>query len=363
MTVEIKIPSKLKCFFKPKKFKVAYGGRGGAKSMSIADIILARVMSEGAKVSAMREHMNSIDDSVHSLFKSEIYRLGLEGFTIHNTSISHVSGGEITYKGISRNPESIKSMHDFDIFWVEEAATLSKRSLDLLVPTLRKEKSELWLSFNPESSEDPISQEFIMPFKEHLDRNDFYEDELYTIVKVNYYDNPFFPENLEKLRQQHYETKPRNEYDHIWLGEFSDHVENALVLPEWFDAAVNLCDKLGIKPTGATVATFDPADEGEDSKAYAVRTGIHYHDVGEIEAKDGNDACDEACLIARRHQADLFVWDGDGMGALLRRQVADSFGGVKCDLRMYKGSGSVDAPDAIYDGAWKEGQKTNKQMF
>ena len=126
----LSIPKKLKPFLSPKKFKVAYGGRGSGKSMSIAGMLLMKVMIEGARVGCMRENMNSIDDSVHALLADEILRLGLKGFTVMNNSITHESGGEIKYKGLARNPESVKSMHGFTYFWVEEAGTLSKRSID-----------------------------------------------------------------------------------------------------------------------------------------------------------------------------------------------------------------------------------------
>ena len=107
---EMQIPQALVPLLAPKKFKAVYGGRGGGKSVTIADILLMRVMTEGIKVSAMRELMNSISDSCHSLFAMEIDRLGLEGFDVQATAIYHKDGGEIQYKGLSRNPEAIKSM-------------------------------------------------------------------------------------------------------------------------------------------------------------------------------------------------------------------------------------------------------------
>jgi phage terminase large subunit len=144
-------------------------------------------------------------------------------------------------------------------------------------------------------------------------------------------------------------------------------VDNAIIKKAWFDAAIDAHKKLGFKPSGAVVTSFDPADEGEDSKGIAVRKGMVYHYVGEIDAKDGNEACDRATEIAINNNSDLFVWDGDGMGALLRRQVSEAFTGIKCDLRMYRGSNAVDDKDALYDGLYmlgsKDQPKTNGETF
>ncbi|MCH7658667.1 MAG: PBSX family phage terminase large subunit, partial [Bacteroidetes bacterium] len=236
---KLQIPEIFQPLLKPKKFKVIYGGRGSGKSMTVADLLLLKVITEGARVSGMREMMNSIDDSVHALFCDEIVRLNLSGFDIRSGEIDSNTGGAIRYKGLARNPESVKSMHGFDIFWCEEAATLSKRSLDLLIPTLRAEGSELWLTFNPSSSADPVYQEFIKPFENELSINGYYEDDLHIIIKANYEDNPFFPNNLEMLRAKHKETKSRAEYNHIWLGMCNDSIDHSIIKLEWFESAID----------------------------------------------------------------------------------------------------------------------------
>lgn len=338
----IRIPEILEPLLRPKKFKIIYGGRGSGKSMTVADLILLRCQTEGAKISAMREMMNSIDDSVHALFCDEINRLELSGLVIRNTEIESKTGGFIRYKGLARNPESVKSMHGFKIFWVEEAATLSKRSLDLLIPTLRKEDSELWLTFNPQSSADPVYQEFIKPFENELSKNGYYEDDLHMIIKTNYVDNPFFPENLELLRLKHKETKSRAEYNHIWLGETNDSVENSIIKLEWFESAIDAHKNSSIakafQPKGAIFAAHDPSDTGTDAKGYALRHGsiirkVKAKDTGEID-----EGCDWATGEAIRDNADWFIWDGDGMGAGLKRQVSDAFSGKKIQYHMFRGS-------------------------
>ena len=345
----IQIPEKLEPLLRPKKFKVIYGGRGSGKSMTVADLLLLKCKTEGARISGMREHMNSIDDSVHALFEDEINRLELEGFEVLRSDITSDTGGAIRYKGLARNPESVKSMHGFDIFWVEEAATLSKRSLDLLIPTLRAESSELWLTFNPMSSADPIYQEFIKPFENELTEKGYYEDDLHMIIKTNYTDNPFFPENLELLRLKHKDTKSRAEYNHIWLGETNDSVENSIIKLEWFEAAIN-AHKLPrlakvFEPKGAIVAAHDPSDTGTDAKGYALRHASIFKKVQAKDTGEIDEGCDWATGKAIQDNADWFVWDGDGMGAGLKRQVSDAFQGKKIQHHMFRGSLSGSGQD------------------
>lgn len=361
----ITIPKKLQPLLRPKQFKFVYGGRGSAKSMTIADILLMRVETERLRVCGMRELMNSIDDSVHSLFSSEIQRLDLGGFSVYETKIRHSDGGSIGYKGLSRNPSAVKSMHDFDVFWVEEGSGLSKRSIDLLLPTLRKAGAELWISLNPEASEDPSSKEFIAPFKDKL-VNGFYEDDLHMVIKVNYNDNPFFPDNLEMLRQKHFREKDRAEYDHIWNGEFNDSVESALIKAEWFDACIDAHVKLGFSAVGQKMAAHDPSDQGGDSKGFAYRHGSVVLDVQEKLSGDVNEGCDWATGLAINYGVDAYTWDCDGLGAGLNRQTSKAFDGKLAVISQFKGSESVDNPDMIFDhveGSVIQEQKTNKQAL
>lgn len=353
--LKIQIPEKLELLLEPKKFKVIYGGRGSGKSMTVADLLLMRVISEGIKVACMREMMNSIDDSVHALLCSEIDRLGLEGFTIQANAIYHANGGEIKYKGVARNSESVKSMHGFDVFWIEEAATLSKRSIDVLLPTLRKEGSEMWFTFNPGSSADPISLEFLKPFEHGLQKNGVYSDDLHTIIRCNYTDNPFLPLNLNALRLNHKKTKSKADYGHTWMGEYNDHVENSIIPTEWFDAAIDAhkLDRLKtvFKPHGARVVGFDPMDGGNDAHGYAQRHGsiierVLCKDDGEIDV-----GMDWATNLALANKADWFVWDGDGIGSGAKRQVSDAFSGTRCKFNIFKGSLSgsgQDNADKVY---------------
>jgi len=360
---------------KPKRIKIAVGGRGSGKSTGIADAMLIYA-DQGQRICGTREFQNSIDDSVHQLLHEEIDRIGINGFTVLSKEIKTVNGGEIFYRGLARNITSLKSLQGVKKLWIEEGESVSKTSLKVLTPSIRSSASsngddeelpEIWISMNRNSREDAIAEKYLKRAEAALAECGRYEDDLVMVVQMNYTENPWFPPELEQERLDDLENLSEDEYDHIWNGHYNETVENAIIKKAWFDAAIDAHEKLGIKPSGATITAFDPADQGGDSKAYATRKGFHYHDIGEIKAHDGNEALDVASDIAIGHNTDLFVWDGDGMGALLRRQVDQNFSGIKCELRMYKGSNTVDEPKALYNGlkslGGKDRPKSNKDTF
>lgn len=356
---------------KPKRIKIAVGGRGSAKSTGIADVALVKADS-GMRICATREFQNSIDDSVHENLSMEIDRLEIQGFTVNTKEIFSSTGGGIFYKGLARNITSLKSLAGVGMLWIEEGESVSDKSLKVLTPSVRSaagsdEAPEIWISMNRSSRDDAIAKKYLSRAEEALSRCGRYEDDLIMVVEMNYQDNPWFPSELEQERVDDKENLTEEEYDHIWGGQYDEQVERAIIKKSWFDAAIDAHTKLGITPSGATIFTHDPGDTGPDSKAYACRTGIHYKDIGEIEAHDGNKGCHTACDMAKGRNADLFVWDGDGMGALLREQIATDFSGIKTSLRMYRGSGEVEDKKAYYNGLGslgsKDNPKTNQDMF
>jgi phage terminase large subunit len=375
--IDLRIPEGIAWLLsKPKRIKIAVGGRGSGKSIGVGDIMLM-LADHGERICCTREFQNSIDDSVHESLKQEIDRLGVEGFEVLNNNIHSSSGGEIFYKGLARNITSLKSIAGINRLWIEEGESVSDKSLKVLTPSVRSsvkdnldddsQPPEIWITMNRNSREDAIAKKYLSRAENELAKTGRYEDDLIMVVQVNYTENPWFPVELEQERLDDKENLSEDEYDHIWGGHYNESVDNAIIKKAWFDAAIDAHIKLGINPTGAVVATHDPADEGGDSKGYACRKGILYTEVTEIVAKDGNESCDVATSKAIQANADLFVWDGDGMGALLRRQISDSFKGIKCDLRMYRGSNEVEDKKARYDGLQslgsKDKPKTNGDTF
>lgn len=365
---KMQIPKKLLPLVqKKKRFKVVIGGRGSGKSQTVCDIALMDAQTKGIKTGCFREFMNSIADSVMSLLLEEIDRLGLQGFSPTNNEIKHDSGGYFAFKGLARNIESIKSMSGFQRFIIEEAQTMSAKSIEVLTPTLREEDSEIWLIANPGSRADPFSERFIVPFHAELLKNGYYEDDLHLIIVCNYKDNPFFPQVLEDERLYDYENKPRALYNHIWLGDFNDSVDNALIKSEWFDAAIDAHKKLGFEPRGMEAIAHDPSDLGPDSKGLCHRYGSVILNVIEMENGDVNEGFDWALGYAITNQVDAFIWDGDGMGVGGRRQVSEALAGKKIEASMFRGSESPEHPNSAYEpaapGKKDIKHKTNKDTF
>lgn len=358
-----------------KRFVVVIGGRGSGKSVQIIDISIAGVKDLGDKVYCLREFQNSLEDSVHSLITSEYDRLNMKGFETQNNVISHESGGSFKFKGLARNPASIKSAAGFRRFLIEEAQTISAESLKELTPTARNKakaglpnkfivetdeeenaeienlnKVQLIFIGNPASSEDPFSQRFIKPFENELLANGVYEDDLHLIVVMNYCDNPWFEDSgLEGERVFDHQNLPRALYDHIWLGKYNDSVANSIIPAEWFDACVDAHIKLNFKMRGQKVLSFDPADTGKDAKGYALRHGVVFTDVGEIDQPDINSSLDAAAELAINERVDMFIWDCDGMGVGLKREVNTWLSPHKMQIRQFRGSASPDNEAQIYE--------------
>lgn len=332
--------------------------------MTFADILAMKAQIEGAKIGCLREYQNSLDDSVYALLDEEIKRLRIPGYRILKAKIDHSSGGAFRFKGLARSTDAIKSMFGFNVFWLEEGQFISDSSLKILTPTLRESESELWISANPMSIMDPFSKRFIVPYQKDLDKYGYYEDDMHYIVKINYRDNPWFPDVLEAERLNDKLMLPKALYDHIWEGDFNDSIENALILAEWFDACIDADEVLGFKPLGINYSAHDPSDIGPDAKGYAFRHGSVVLDVQEKRTGDINEGCDWAIDLAIRHNSDAFTWDCDGMGVGLSRQIAKAFDGKHTILSMFKGSNKPDNPDAIVEAVESVmQQKTNKEAF
>lgn len=359
MDYRVKINSKLIPFLRTdKRFKIIIGGRGSGKSVGVADIMLVKCM-QGLKIACFREFQNSIGDSVISLLKAEIERLQMPGFSSTRDSITHTSGGHFTFRGLARNAESLKSMHDFDIAWIEEAQTVSEESLQLLTPTIRKEGSELWFTGNPRRSEDPFSQRFIE--RSMNDINGIEQDDLHMRIMLNYVDNPKFPSSLDIERQDDYQRLPRALYDHVWLGAYNDSVENSIILSEWFDACIDSHSKLGFKASGAIVTAHDPADSG-DARGTIIRHGNIITSIDEELILDINEACDKAMHLATDNRSSHFVYDGDGCGIGLRRQVTDYFEPKNVEIIAFHGGSAPENPDLVIDSS-NYRERTNRDAY
>ena len=206
--IEAKLPEAFMELFKPHRYKVFYGGRGGAKSQSFAIALLMTGRQRKIRVLCAREIQKSIDESVKQLLEDEIDRLGLRGFyTSTKMEIRGANGTTFIFSGLRINVESLKSFKGVTHCWIEEAETVSERSLDIIGPTIREEGSEIWISFNPDRVQAPVWQRFVVrqpPTGSY-------------VRKVGWRDNPWFPAVLEQERLDCLRTDPEK-YDWIWEG-------------------------------------------------------------------------------------------------------------------------------------------------
>jgi phage terminase large subunit len=209
MEVEIAIPEKLLFFHEEAwRYKVAFGGRGSAKSWTVADALILRAVSRPQRILCAREFQRSIADSVHHLLETQIDRMGLRpAFDVHNTSIAcKPTGSEFIFTGLKHNIKSLKSCEGIDVCWVEEAEAVSDESWENLIPTIRKSGSEIWITFNPDQETDPTYQRFIVNPPPKC-----------KSAKVSWRDNPDLPDVLKDELEHLRRTDP-DAYAHVWEG-------------------------------------------------------------------------------------------------------------------------------------------------
>ena len=192
------------------RYIILKGGRGGAKSWNIARALLALgLLFPGLRILCAREVMKSIEQSVHQLLKDQIALMGLESYyEVQNNRVLGPKGTLIVFAGLKTlNADNIKSYESIDICWVEEAQSVKLKSWEVLIPTIRKDGSQIWASLNPELDTDDTYVRFI----ENTPPNS-------VVITTNWRDNPWFPKTLEMERQHAYDTMDRETYNHIWEG-------------------------------------------------------------------------------------------------------------------------------------------------
>ena len=240
-------PIKLKGLFEKSRYKVAYGGRGGAKSWGIARALLIKGAKEPMRILCAREFQTSIKDSVHKLLCDQIEALGLLGFyEITQNSIRGKNGTEFAFVGLRNNVANIKSYEGVDVVWVEEAQTTSRLSWNILIPTIRKQGSEIWISFNPELETDETYQRFVLkPPADCIQ------------IKINWSDNPWFPETL-MLEKDALKERDLEAYNQVWEGLCRQSVDGAIFAKELQQAELDgRLTKVPYDATKPVHAVFD----------------------------------------------------------------------------------------------------------
>jgi len=237
--MEIQTPAVYEPLLYPSRYKGVYGGRGSGKSWFMAEMLIERMVMAKTDAVCVREIQKSLNQSVKKLLETKIEQMSVGHlFEVQESIIKCKNGGQIIFAGMQNHTaDSIKSLEGYDIAWVEEAQSVSQRSLDLLRPTIRKPGSELWFSWNPCKDTDPIDM---------LLRGESTPPDA-IVVEANYVDNPWFPDVLREEMEYDKRRDP-DKYAHIWLGKYQQNSE-ARVFRNWtieeFESKPGTCFNFG----------------------------------------------------------------------------------------------------------------------
>lgn len=340
MGVSLKIkPStpKLKMLYKKARFKVAYGGRGSGKSMGFAEAIIYYCLLYNIRVLCCREIQKSIKESSYRLLVDTIDRLGVSSeFTILSTEIiCNTTGARIIFAGLKHNVQSIKSMEGINICWIEEGQTTSMDSWNILVPTIRANGAEIWVTMNPDLPTDAMSQIFLSGSLPPS-----------TLIEhINYTDNKFFPSSL-KDDVAFCKANDEDLYNHVWLGGFMAEGDDLLIPLKFIKAAQA---RRLVKVNVPTIAGLDVARYGDDKSSLVIRKGneiIHRQKWSKIGLNVLEDSVTNAVV---EHGIDTLVIDAVGVGGGVMDHLKD-----RLDIKVVEFNGGYRASDSHYFNARTE---------
>lgn len=290
----------------------------------------------------VRRFQNKIKESVHTLISAQINNFGFNGYDVRATDIQHQNGTEFVFYGIERNVDEIKSFEGADILWIEEAHNLTYEQWKILKPTIRKEGSEIWISFNPKLVTDFVYQRFIVNPPKSC-----------RVRLVNYPDNPFLSEtalaDIEELK-----AEDKDEHDHVYLGVPKSDDDEAIIKRSWVEAAVDAHKHLDIDMSGAQTVGYDVADSGADKNATITANGSIATNVDEWKAGE-----DELAQSAKRAWSKVtggqLIYDSIGVGANVGSTLKEA--GIKRGYRKFNAGGAVVNPNEEYSPKVKNGEK------
>lgn len=294
--INVTIPALFKpLLMQKKRIKLYYGGRAGGKSYAFADSLLLKGRQEKLFIVCLREIQSSIKDSVKKLLEDRIARYGFSDYKIYDSKIENkLTGTTFIFKGLrEQDPQKIKSLEGVDIAWIEEAQCISKKSWDILEPTIRKAGSEIWISMNRELENDPIWTAVASN-----------PDEDTLIQKVNYMDNPFCPDEMRKLALKTQKNN-KDDYAHIWLGEPLSEGANKLIPASLVKKAMN---QTVFHTASPLVIGLDVARFGDDKSVFCFRRGRVVERFETFQKKDTVALADIATrFIEDYHPQKLFM--------------------------------------------------------
>jgi phage terminase large subunit len=337
-----KVTPKMERFREPWRMKLAKGGRGaGAKSWSCASLLVQKANWQPLRVGCFREVQKSLEESCYSLIKETIERLRYPGWTITRDSINSPVGSKFIFRGLNdlRAARQVKGLEGFDIFFLEESSALSDESIRMLLPTLRKEGSELWAIWNPETDYDPVYTRLWL-----ADRDDILRIEL----EPGDIDNPHFPEILKIEMETDYRINP-DEAEHVWGGSTRKQGENAVLNRVSIRAAV----KRAVEDTEPDEIGIDVGRFGNDKTQMYQRHGALIIGHKQLSKMDTQFVAKEAWEFAGKDPNIPIKVDDTGVGGgvtdrlneLGANAVPILFGGKPKDSKKY---------DTVADEMWFE---------
>lgn len=219
----IETPAVYEPLLRPSRYKGAHGGRGSGKSHFFAELMIEENIRERLDNVCLRETLKSLEFSVKKLLELKIQALNAgDYFEVQDRRILTKRGGVIIFEGMQNHTaDSIKSLEGFDRAWFEEAQAATQKSLDMLRPTIRKPRSELWFSWNPDEPNDPV---------EKLLRGPSLPPDA-IVIEANYHDNPWLPDVL-RAELEYDQKRDPDKFAHVWLGEYRKNSE-ARVFKNW----------------------------------------------------------------------------------------------------------------------------------
>ena len=287
-----------------------YGGRGSGKSHEIAGLVVEEMVADAnCSVVCIREVQKSLALSAKKLIEAKIVEFGVSHlFDVLQNEIRRIGGtGLCIFVGMQdHTADSVKSLEGFSIAWVEEAQSLSQRSMDLLRPTIRKEGSRILFSWNPRRRGDAVERLLRGPKGPRADA---------IVVKANYTDNPFLPDTLRREAENDMDNDPDG-FPHTWLGEYESVGSKVVIPAAWVQSAIGLADDLGLEVTGKLYAAIDVAggEDGGDENAFAIRKGISLLSVQSWNGLDTSLTTNKAAMIAKVQGVAEVYYDSIGVG-------------------------------------------------
>ena len=287
----------LEVFRQPAPYKITAGGRGSGKSWSFASLLSQKLTAEKHNLLCCREIQKSLEDSSYKLLVETIERLNLKGWIIKKDTLENENGSRVIFRGLKdlRAGNAIKSLEGYDLAWLEEAQAISLESLQLLLPTIRMNGSEIWACYNPNTEEDAIE---MLKAREGA-----------ISVKCNWSDNPWFTERLAKEREADYKFNPELAR-HIWEGEYLAQADNAVMSR----LAVHEAMEREVDSEGDYQIAVDVARYGSDSSIISMRKGLKMIDLKEYKNISLVELCGHIEVMAGNNHDMTIKVDETGVG-------------------------------------------------